>query len=52
MIRLERQGGQERMRIEIVVDGTEVDPQGFVDEHHLRAAYADLLLAEEAVFGK
>ena len=23
-----------------------------MDEHHLRAAYADLLLAEESVFGK
>ena len=37
------------MRIKIVVEGTEVDPQGFISEHALRAAYADLLLAEEAV---
>ena len=51
-IRMERQHGQQRMSIKVIVDGTEIDDQGYMDEHHLRAAYADLLLAEESVFGK
>ena len=51
-IRVHRQDGQQRMSIQVLMDGSEVDDQGYMDEHHLREAYQDLLLAEESIDGK
>ena len=47
-IRKDRHG----LRIKLVFEGSEVDQHGFISEHTLRTAFADLLLAEEQVYGK
>ena len=44
-IRKDRHG----LRIKLVIEGSEVDQHGFISEHTLRTAFADLLLAEEQV---
>ena len=47
-IRKDRNG----LRIKLVFEGSEVDQHGFISEHTLRTAFADLLLTEEQVYGK
>ena len=44
-IRKDRHG----LRTKLVIEGSEVDQHGFISEHTLRTAFADLLLAEEQV---
>ena len=40
------------LRIKLVFSGSEIDKDGFISEHDLRTAFADLLLAEDQVYGK
>ena len=47
-IRKDRHG----LRIKLVFSGSEMDKDGYISEHTLRTAFADLLMAEDQAYGK